>query len=171
MIYLAVGLYIVGYAAIVLEFFVPSGGLVGLTGIGSIIGGIVLIYRNYGNRLGLIFLIAALVLTPVLIVVYFKYFPGSFIGKRLILFKDQKREDGFVAHSVSAYRDLIGKTGLSITPLRPAGTVMIDNKRYSVVTSGEYIEKNKQIEVLTVNGSRVVVRKRENDKSKIIRGA
>ena len=171
MIFLAIALYIIGYAAIVLEFFVPAGGLVGVTGAGSIIGGIVLIFKNYGGRLGLIFLIAALVLTPVLIVVYFKYFPGSFIGKRLILFKDQKKEDGFVAHSVSAYRDLTGKAGLSITPLRPAGTVMIDNKRYSVVTSGEYIEKNKQVEVLTVNGSRIIVRKRENDKSKIVKGA
>jgi len=170
MIFLAGGLYIIGYMAIVLEFFVPAGGLVGLTGIGSIIGGIVLIYRNYGNGLGLVFLITALVLTPVLIVAYFKYFPGSFIGKRLILFKEQKQEDGFVAHTVSAYRDLTGKTGLSITPLRPAGTVLIDNKRYSVVTSGEYIEKNKQVEVLTVSGSRIIVRKQEADKSEIIEG-
>lgn len=159
MIYLAVGLYIVGYAAIVLEFFIPAGGLVGLTGIGSIIGGIVLIYKNYGNSLGLVFLIAALILTPVFIFIYFKYFPGSFIGKRLILFKDQKKEDGFVAHSASNYRDLTGKTGLTTTMLRPAGTAMIDSKRYSVVTSGEYIEKNEKIEVIMVEGSRIVVRK------------
>lgn len=170
MIFLAVGLYIIGYAAIVLEFFVPAGGLVGLTGAGSIIGGIVLIYKNYGNSLGLIFLIAALILTPVLIVVYFKYFPGSFIGKKLILFKAQKQEDGFVAHSVSSYKDLAGKTGLSITPLRPAGTVIIENKRYSVVTSGEYIEKDKQIEVLKVNGSHIIVRKRDDGKPKIVEG-
>ena len=159
MIFVAVALYIIGYAAIVLEFFVPAGGLVGLTGVGSIIGGIVLIYRNYGNSLGFTFLIAALVLTPVLIFVYFKYFPGSFIGKRLILFKDQKKEDGFVAHTFSVYEDLSGKTGLSITPLRPAGTVIIDKKRYSVVTSGDFIEKDREIEVIDVIGGRIIVRK------------
>ncbi|NOY08564.1 MAG: hypothetical protein GXP33_06955 [Spirochaetes bacterium] len=159
MVLLAVGLYIMGYIAIVAEFFIPAGGFVGLAGVGSIIGGIILIYRNYGNGLGLVFLVAALILTPVLMVLYFKYFPGSFIGKRLILFKDQKKEQGFTAHTVSVYEKLEGKEGISLTPLRPAGTVLIDNRRYSVVTSGEFIERSRKIKVLRVEGGRMIVEK------------
>ncbi len=168
MVLLAVGLYIMGYIAIVAEFFIPSGGFVGLVGVGSIAGGIILVYRNYGNRLGLVFLVTALILTPVLMVLYFKYFPGSFIGKRLILFKDQKKEQGFTAHTISVYEKLEGKEGISLTPLRPAGTVLIDNRRYSVVTSGEFIETGRKIKVLKVEGGRMIVGKLNIKGGKII---
>ena len=159
MVLLAVGLYIIGYIAIIAEFFIPAGGFVGLVGVGSIAGGIILVYRNYGNRLGLVFLVTALILTPVLMVLYFKYFPGSFVGRRLILFKDQKKEQGFTAHTISVYEKLEGKEGTSLTPLRPAGTVLIDNRRYSVVTSGEFIETGRKIKVLKVEGGKMIVEK------------
>ena len=166
MVLLAVGLYIMGYIAIVAEFFIPAGGFVGLAGVGSIIGGIILVYRNYGNRLGLVFLVAALIFTPVLMVLYFKYFPRSFMGKRLILFKDQKKEQGFIAHTISVYEKLEGKEGVSLTPLRPAGTVLIDARRYSVVTSGEFIETGRKIKVLSVEGGRMIVGKLNMEEGK-----
>ena len=57
---------------------------------------------------------------------------------------------------------MIGKRGVAITLLRPAGTVKIDRKRYSVVTQGEYIEKGKEIEIIEVEGNRVVVKEATN---------
>ncbi len=161
MFFLALGLYLVGYVAIVVEFFVPAGGLVGLAGAGSIVGAIVIIFINYGKLLGYIFLVIAVVATPILVLLYFKVFPKSFLGRRLILAKRQDREDGFIAHSPNGYEELVGKRGKSLTPLRPAGTVLIDGKRYSVVTGGEFIGKGEAIEVHRVEGSRIEVRKRK----------
>ncbi len=160
MIFLVVGLYILGYIAIVAEFFVPAGGLVGIVGIGSIVGAIVIIFTNFGKLLGYIFLLFGVIATPILVLLYFKVFPRSFLGRRLILAKKQKKEEGFVAHSVGNYQTLKGKEGESLTPLRPVGTALIEGKRYSVVTGGEFIERGESIVVHSIEGSRIVVRKK-----------
>jgi membrane-bound ClpP family serine protease len=39
--------------------------------------------------------------------------------------------------------------------------VVIDNKRYDVVTQGSYIEKDKMVEVIDVVGVRIVVEERQ----------
>ena len=54
--------------------------------------------------------------------------------------------------------DLVGKTGTSLTPLRPSGTAMIDGKRVDVSTEGEFIEAQEPIEVMRATGNRVTVR-------------
>lgn len=54
--------------------------------------------------------------------------------------------------------DLIGKVGVTFTPLRPAGTVIIDDERLDVVSEGSFTEKDKKVKVVKVEGSRIVVR-------------
>ena len=72
-------LLVIGIAAIIIEFFVPALGIVGALGGGSIIGSIILVYRRAGPRIGSIFLIIAIILVPLLIILYFKIFPKSFM--------------------------------------------------------------------------------------------
>ena len=50
-----------------------------------------------------------------------------------------------------------GQTGTAITPLRPSGKAMIDDRRYDVVTRGEFLEKGTPIRVVTAKGARIVV--------------
>lgn len=52
---------------------------------------------------------------------------------------------------------LRGKTGHAITTLRPSGTALIDGIRVDVVTDGEYLSQGADIQVLSVEGMRVVV--------------
>ena len=86
----------------------------------------------------------------------------KFFGKRLHLFnrlvlKDATTtEEGYVSNTNRV--ELIGKQGTSITPLRPSGTVVIDNERLDVVTEGGYADAGKTVEVVKVEGSRIVVR-------------
>ena len=56
------------------------------------------------------------------------------------------------------FQHLLGKEGTTLTPLRPAGTAMIDGERYDVVSDGGYMDPNKPIKVIKVEGTRVVVR-------------
>jgi len=53
---------------------------------------------------------------------------------------------------------LVGKRGKTLTPLRPAGSVLIDGERVDVVSDGGYIPADRQVEVIQVEGVRVVVR-------------
>lgn len=54
-------------------------------------------------------------------------------------------------------RDLVGKEGKAITPLRPSGTALIDGRRIDVVTEGDFIETGKVVVVHSVVPGRIVV--------------
>ena len=84
----SIGLIFAGVVAIIVELFVPAAGIIGILGFGSIIGGIVTVFVYHGNFLGTVFLSGAVILTPVVLVLYFKHFPKSFMGKWLILKKE-----------------------------------------------------------------------------------
>jgi membrane-bound serine protease (ClpP class) len=45
-----------------------------------------------------------------------------------------------------------------VTPLRPAGIASLDGERVDVVAEGAFIEVGQAIDVIRVDGNRVVVR-------------
>jgi membrane-bound serine protease (ClpP class) len=145
--------------AIIVEFFVPSFGIIGAGGLGCIIASIVIVFRRSGTLAGSIYLGAAVVLVPVLMVLYFKFFPRSFVGRWLISQDRQDPGKGYATYSAEKYEDLLGKEGVSLTVLRPVGTARIDGRKFSVVTGGEFIEKDQPVKVIKVEGSRIVVRR------------
>jgi len=156
--WLAIGLAAAGVLAILIEVFVPALGIIGIAGFGSIVASVVIAYQRMGNLIGSIYLAVVLVLVPVFILLYFRFFPRSPVGRWLISQDRQEPEKGYSSFTPEKYTDLIGKEGISLTILRPAGTVRIDGQKYSAVTGGEFIEKDKPIKVVKVEGSRVVVR-------------
>lgn len=149
----------VGLAALIIELFVPAGGLIGLLGIGSIVTAIVRAFQTQGTAVGTVFLIVSIVLIPTIFVVWFRHFPKSFMGRKLILQDSQSREEGYTSHTEEKYPDLEGKEGKTVTPLRPAGTVIIEGRRYSAVTDGEFIEAGERVTVKKIEGNRIEVRK------------
>ena len=52
----------------------------------------------------------------------------------------------------------IGDCGVTISPLRPGGKVMVGQQTIDVVTEGEFVESGTQVRILTIQGNRVVVR-------------
>lgn len=156
---LSLALCLAGLAAVIIEFFVPAAGVIGVLGFGSIVGGIVLAYLRYGSAVGAAFLIGAVVATPVVIALYFKLFPKSFVGRWLILKGEQKVADGFAAYESKDYDDLVGADGVALTVLRPSGMAELGGTKHSVVTAGDFIERGERIRVVGVEGSRIIVRK------------
>jgi len=53
---------------------------------------------------------------------------------------------------------LLGKEGVALSDLRPAGIGLFDDDRIDVITRGDYIEKGKRIKVIAEEGSKVVVK-------------
>lgn len=165
LIWIPVLLFVVGFIALFIELFVPAAGLIGGAGIVCMIVGTVLGYRNYGTTVGTLFLTGTLIGTPAMIVIGLKVFPKTFVGKKLILSFSQQRETGFTSYTSERYEGLEGEEGEALTMLRPSGMATVNGHKYSVVTSGELIEKGTRVRVVRVEGSRVVVRriKSQND--------
>jgi len=55
--------------------------------------------------------------------------------------------------------ELVGAEGVAQTTLRPSGMAEIDGKRLDVVAESDMIERGSAIQVIAVEGSRIIVRK------------
>ncbi len=153
-------LFIVGIVLMLIELFVPGFGVFGGLGIATLV--ISVIMSAYDTTMGLMSLGIALVITVLFIVIMVKYFGHRGIWHRFILKDELKKESGYIASEEKD--DLVGKTGTTMTNLRPAGIAEIDGARVDVVSEGGYINPGKTVVVVKVDGTRVVVRElKENE--------
>ena len=155
-------LFIVAVVFIYIELFLP-GGVFGILGLIAFIASIVLGFRYYGE-MGFWIAAGELLLATILVIIGIKRFPGSRAGKLFILGRNLDKELGYAG--TEALEQYIGKEGVSVTHLRPAGIVRIDSRRLDVVTEGSFIDKNKDVKVVAVEGNRMVVREMETSTDK-----
>ena len=135
----------------------PGFGAAGIPGIALIVAGIGLAWVEFGLKTGLIYSSATVVLTIPLAILGLWIFQRTRLGKSFILNIAANRAEGFQAPPQDLV-NLIGKSGKSITPLRPAGAALINDQRVDVVTLGDFINAEVEVEVILVEGNRVVVR-------------
>lgn len=148
-------IFILGILLLILEVFIPNFGVAGILGGVLLFGGI---YLNYGDAGQSLFdLSIAGIISVVLAIVLLKkgYSFGNF--KKLILEQNLTKVSGF--SSSRDYADYLGKKGISTTTLRPSGKVAFDDKELDVISSGEQIEPNIFVEVIKVEGSKIIVRR------------
>ena len=135
----------------------PGFGAAGIPGIALIVAGIGLVWVEFGLRTSLMYASATMALTIPLAILGLWLFPRTRLGRSFILDIAANRADGFQAPPQDLV-NLVGKSGKSITPLRPAGAALISDQRVDVVTLGDFIEAEVEVEVILVEGNRVVVR-------------
>ncbi|MYL41727.1 nodulation protein NfeD [Virgibacillus massiliensis] len=151
----AIVLLILGVVLIIAEFFVP-GGIVGVLGIGAIIVSLFMSGYDLGHMsmsIGIAFLVTLIIA----VILFRRIGMDKGVFRHIILKEQTTSEQGYV--SAENRLDLIGSAGIVVTPLRPAGTAMIDQERLDVVSEGGFIDEGQQIKVVKVEGVRIVVRK------------
>ncbi len=149
-------LFAAGILLMGIEIAIPGFGIPGIAGIGCVILSILLSSANPVNA-GISFSIG-LLLSIVGLFLIFKYAPRNKLFDHIILKTEQKNEVGYKTFR-NDDTNIIGLEGEALTLLRPAGTVVIEDIRYDVVTEGEYIQKGTRVKVVNVEGSRIIVRK------------
>jgi len=156
-------MFIGGVVLLLTEIFViPGFGIAGISGIVLIFLSIFLsligsepFITSETISMAIIQLAFAIIAALVLIFLLAKHLPKSSLFNRLVLSESEKAEEGFV--SVSEEPELLGKTGVAITILRPVGIAEIEGKRVEVVSDGEFIQPGTEIKVIKVEGMRVLV--------------
>ena len=149
-----IGLFVAGLIAIVLEIFVP-GGIVGTLGAAAVIASIVLGFSK-SQTLGGVLLVAGVVLAPTCLIAAMNIAPKLPFSKKLFLQETLDVDKGYIS-TEKGLELRLGKEGVAVSDLRPAGIVDIDGQRTDVVTSGEMIDKGVRVKVVEVEGNRVVV--------------
>ncbi len=156
-------LFILGIILIIAEIFIP-GGIIGFIGLGSILFSIVLAGKSAIHMT--ISLVIALVAAITVMVIMMKFFNKRIKLLNKIVLKDSTSTGkGYISNQ--SRTDLLNKTGKALTPLRPSGTVIIDNERIDAVSEGGFIKSGVKITVVKVEGLRVVVREIPEDQNRI----
>jgi membrane-bound serine protease (ClpP class) len=141
---------------------VPGFGVVGLLGIIAIIASLVLTLIGPGAAPAFIIATATRVVFSLLVALLASFLllrllPRLPMGRRLILERGLTSAQGYVSAPDSDVQ-LLGKTGRTSSALRPAGIAEIAGRRVDVVSEGELIDAGQSIEVIRVDGNRIVVR-------------
>jgi membrane-bound serine protease (ClpP class) len=147
-------LLLLGVVLLIVEFFVP-GGILGLLGIGAIIGSLLMSGYDIGH-MSMSIAIAFMVAVIASVILFRRIGLDKGVFRHIILRDQTTTELGYV--STANRLELLGLEGKTVTPLRPAGTAVFDNERLDVVSEGSFIETDRNVKIVKVEGARIVVR-------------
>lgn len=150
-------LLIIGLGLLLVELFLPFG-VAAFLGLSAMLLSVLLSGSDL-KATGIAILIALIVASIGMVIVV------KFFGKRLqlfnriILFDSTDTESGYVSNVNR--NELIGQIASTATELRPSGTIILGDERIDAVSEGRYIGRGKDVKIIKVEGSRIVVRELE----------
>ena len=159
-------LFALGLGLLLVEVIaIPGFGLVGLAGVGLMLGSLVI--TQLGDfQLWSVDEIAAVVVRLsasmigafVLSLMMLRSLPKMASFNRLVLETETRASEGYVSSSRDGDDEIVGKEGVTVSELRPAGIALIGERRTDVVTDGEFVAVGQTVRVVEARGNRIVVR-------------
>jgi len=147
-----IALAVSGLVLLAVELFTPGFGIFGLAGIAAFLGAIFLAAPSAG--LAWRYLMWTTIASAFVLFAAIRAISKRGLGKVLTLRDTAK---GWSAQAEDRSR-LVGREGVSLTVLRPAGTAVFGDQRLDVVTEGEFVPAGVPVKVVRVEGTRIVVR-------------
>jgi membrane-bound serine protease (ClpP class) len=143
-------------------FVVPGFGVAGVAGIAALVAGLGMSLVGAGATTSVIIGALGRVAISILLALagwlaLLRVLPRLPFGQRFVLEADLRTEQGY-ASAPDRDRSWLGRTGTTLSPLRPAGIAEIEGTRIDVVSEGSFVEARAVIEVTRVDGNRIVVR-------------
>jgi membrane-bound ClpP family serine protease len=157
----AVILLLVGCALVVLEVFLPSGGILSFLSVTAIIASLVVAFRR-DTTTGLGFMVLAVIAVPAVVALAFKYWPQTPMGKAFLGELPTAEE----LATDDPRRELVGRVGIAKSKMLPSGAIEVDDRLIDAVSQGAAIDSGQAIVVVEVQGNRVVVRLADEQESR-----
>lgn len=154
-----VSLLVLGLGVMVLEVFVPSGGILGFVSILALVASVATAFLELGATAGMASLAAVVLAVPAVLSVAFRWFPETPLGRRVL---PPAPESADVLPDLARRqhaRDLVGRTGLTLSELLPWGGVQIDGEVVDAVSEDGPIAAGVAIEVVGVQAAALIVRR------------
>ena len=143
-------LAMLGLLLLFVEILMPGFGLFGILGTISLLGSLVAAFKLYGMVVFLVMLSCSILV----FVVMFVFAKKSGLYNKVIL-RDRQEEKGF---DESTLQGLLGKVGLTQTDLRPFGVAEFDGQMVDVCSTGEFIDRGTEVQVVQITGKIVTVK-------------
>lgn len=149
-------LLIAGFILVGIELVLPGFSVPGVSGIICLVAGIFVLADSAMEAA--VITIAVLALLALLMAVILGLLSRGKLKRPIILEDEQNSSEGYLSSSDLKY--LLGRQGAAVTDLRPAGVGKFDDINFDVMSEGNYISKGAKIEIIKVEGSKLVVRER-----------
>ncbi len=169
--WLEVLLFLLGVVCLMLEIFVlPGFGIFGLGGGALILLSLVLAsqtfvlprneYQATEFRNTLLMLAGATMGIIVAIALVNRWLPRAPIVSQMILEPPTQEEAEAISasESLAHFERLVGMHGVAVTPLVPGGKARFGRTTVDVLADGDFVPRGAEVEVLEVQGTRVLVR-------------
>ena len=157
----AVLLLAVGLAVLVIEIFVPSGGLLAVLTLMCLTGGLIFAFQEWWGTDPAAFWLyvgSAVVLVPATVTGAFVMLPRTKLGRRLLQEPPTAEELAPMAAEGARLAALVGRRGVTLTPHSPGGMVEVEGERHHAEARGPMLDPGRPVEVVGVRGRRLVVR-------------
>ena len=157
---LAFVLIVIGVILLAAEILIPTGGIMivaALLFFGVAVGTII----AYGDTME-----AALALGGLAIGLPLVGYAAVAAWRRLAIGRALDSEDGPTTAvslpQIAELGHLRGRTGRTVSPMRPSGTVLIDNRRIDAMTEGMMLDAGVWVKCVDVRGNTVIVREMDS---------
>ena len=147
----------VALTLLILEAFLPSGGVLGLLAGLCALAGIVMFFR-FDTMWGMVSMAVALLATPFIIGGMLWIWPNTPIGRALTLEEEQERVNTDTRGDDSDGVIKVGLEGEALTELRPVGACRLDGQRIDCISQAGVIEKGARVKVIGVEGVSIKVK-------------
>jgi membrane-bound ClpP family serine protease len=154
-------LMMVGLVLIIAEVFIPSGGAISICAALTFIAGIYFACSAWWTSSPIkvaMYLASLSILVPVGVGFALWLLPHTPVGRAAILSGPTPEETEAFGDIERKHQALIGKTGVTVTVLNPAGTLKIDGERISCQSEGLIVEAGQAVRVISARVNFVVVR-------------
>ena len=149
--------FLIGIGLMVLEAFMPGFGLPGISGIILEVVAVALTWMNHGPMAALGMTLIVLSILAIAISMSLRSAAnGKLSRSKLVLNDTESNEAG--NRSTEDLDVFLGKEGVTTTVLRPTGMAEFDGVRLNVVSEGEFIQSGTRVQIVRVEGSRILVR-------------
>jgi membrane-bound serine protease (ClpP class) len=158
----AVALLFLGLLLLIAEVFIPSGGIIGSCMAGALVLGIILAWMAWWRSSPLYFWLylgSLAMILPGIAIVAFHVWPHTPLGRRAMLQPPSEEEVDAFADEEEELQTLVGRTAKTVTPLNPAGMIVIDDRRLHCQSEGNIIDPGCWVRILSATHNRVVVRR------------
>ena len=142
----AVLLLFVGMGLVVLDIFVPSGGIFAFLAVCAIIGAIWLGFSQ-GSAVGVAVLAGAVFGTLIVVILGLKYWPATSLGKRMLLQVPSSEEVLPENSPRRALEGLVGRVGRAKSKMLPSGIISVDGATLDAISEGLPIEEGNRVVV------------------------
>ena len=151
-----------GFALIIAEVFIPSGGILLVSCVLTFCASLWYAYKAWFGTNPSYFwthLASMIILIPGFVVGLFRLLDRTSLGDRIMLNAPTSEE--VIPYRAEAERlaNLIGQQGVALTLMTPGGLVKVGHERLHCVSEGMLVEAGECVEIIGVQGTRVLVRK------------